>query len=80
MQNLVRMGLLSLAKIEGTRNPASDVLQRLKTQLGVVSNRFNYLVTAAHDTDVHVAPVLNAQMPPAPRPPPYWEWAACCVA
>ena len=46
VQNLVQMGLLKMAKIDGTRNPAdlmtkyvaTDVLQRLKTQLGVVSN------------------------------------------
>ena len=44
-QNLVQMGLLRMAKIDGARNPAdlmtkyvaTDVLQRLKTHLGVVS-------------------------------------------
>ena len=42
VQNLVQMGLLRMAKIDGTRNPAdlmtkyvaTDVLQRLKSQLG----------------------------------------------
>ena len=61
---------------------ATEVLQRLKTQLGVVSNYsswFKYLATDAHDTDDHVdhaAPVVTAQMLPPPRPPPYWEWPA----
>ena len=75
VQNLVQMGLLKMAKIDGTRNPAdlmtkyvaTDVLQRLKTQLGVVSNWFKgNAVPDAHDTDDHVA-ALNAQyMPRAP--------------
>ena len=76
VQNLVQMGLLKMAKIDGTRNPAdlmtkyvaTDVLQRLKTQLGVVSNWFKgNTVPDAHDTDDHVA-ALNAQCmhhPPA---------------
>ena len=83
-QNLVQMGPLRLAKIEGTRNPAdlmtkyvaTDVLQRLKTQLGVVSNWFKDLATDAHDTDGHVAPVVNAHKPLAARPPPYPECPA----
>ena len=45
VQNLVQMGLLRMAKIEGTRNPAdlmtkyvaTDVLQRLKAHIGVLS-------------------------------------------
>ena len=77
VQNLVQMGLLRMAKIEGTRNPAdlmtkyvaTDVLQRLKAHIGVVSNWFKGLTTDAHDTDDHVAPVVNAQWPP-PHPPP----------
>ena len=60
---LVHMGLPRMAKIEGTRNPAdlmtkyvaTDVLQRLKTQVGVVSNWFKDPTTYAHDTDDHVA-------------------------
>ena len=79
VQNLV-MGLLRMAKIEGTRNPAdlmtkyvaTDVLQRLKAHIGVVSNWFKGLTTVttdAHDTDDRVAPVVNAQWPP-PHPPP----------
>ena len=69
VQNLVQMGLLKMAKIDGTRNPAdlmtkyvaTDVLQRLKTQLGVVSNWFKgHAVPDAHDTDDHVA-ALNTQ-------------------
>ena len=84
VQNLVQMGLLRLAKIEGTRQPAdlvtkyvaTDVLQRLTSQLGVVSNWFMDLATDAHDTDDRVAPVVNAQMPPPSRPPSYWEWPA----
>ena len=75
VQNLAQMGLLKMAKIDGTRNPAdlmikyvaTDVLQRLKTQLGVVSNWFKAnAVPDAHDTDDHVA-ALNAQC--MPRPP-----------
>ena len=81
VQNLVQMGLLRMAKIEGTRNPAdlmtkyvaTDVLQRLRAHLGVVSNWFKDLATDAHDTDDHVAPVVNAQWPPRPQPPPYWN-------
>ena len=77
VQNLVQMGLLRMAKIEGTRNPAdlmtkyvaTDVLQRLKAHIGVVSNWFKGFTTDAHDTDDHVAPVVNAQWPP-PHPPP----------
>ena len=75
VQNLVQMGLLRMAKIDGTRNPAdlmtkyvaADVLQRLKTQLGVVSNWFKGNVDSdAHMTDDHVA-ALNAHC--MPRPP-----------
>ena len=75
VQNLVQMGLLRMAKIDGTRNPAdlmtkyvaTDVLQRLKTQLGVVSNWFKgSAVSDAHMTDDHVA-ALNAHC--MPRPP-----------
>ena len=76
MQNLVQVGLLRMAKIDGTRNPAdlmtkyvaTDVLQRLKSQLGVVSNWFKGNVDSdAHMTDDHVA-ALNAHCihhPPA---------------
>eukprot|EP00439_Symbiodinium_sp_Y106_P068957 s2025_g11.t2 len=75
VQNLVQMGLLRMAKIDGTRNPAdlmtkyvaTDVLQRLKSQLGVVSNWFKGSVDSdAHVTDGHVA-ALNAHC--IPRPP-----------
>ena len=75
MQNLVQMGLLRMAKIDGARNPtdlmtkyvATDVLQRLKSQLGVVSNWFKGNVDSdAHMTDDHVA-ALNAHC--MPRPP-----------
>ena len=74
VQNLVQMGLLRMAKIEGTRNPAdlmtkyvaTDVLQRLKAHIGVVSNWFKGLTTDAHNADDHVAPVVNAQWPPPP--------------
>ena len=81
-QNLVQMGLLRMAKIDGTRNPAdlmtkyaaTDVLQRLKTQLGMVSNWFQNNADAdAHDLDDHVA-ALNAQCPPRPLTSPHWEW------
>ena len=74
VQNLVQMGLLKMAKIDGTRNPAdlmtkyvaTDVLQRLKSQLGVVSNWFNGNVDSdAHVTDDHVA-ALNAHCMPHP--------------
>ena len=76
VQNLVQMGLLRMAKIDGTRKPAdlmtkyvaTDVLQRLKSQLGVVSNWFKGNVDSdAHMTDDHVA-ALNAHCihhPPA---------------
>ena len=48
VQNLVQMGLLRMAKIDGERNPAdlmtkyvaTNVLRRLLTHLGVVSNVF----------------------------------------
>ena len=58
VQNLVQMGLLRMAKLEGTRNPAdlmtkyvaTDVLQRLRTHLGVVSNLFKDLAADAHDS------------------------------
>ena len=75
VQNLVQMGLLNMAKIDGTRNPAdlmtkyvaTDVSQRLKAQLGVVPIWFKgNAVPDAHDTDDHVA-ALNAQC--MPRPP-----------
>ena len=52
-----------------TKYVATDVLQRLKAHIGVVSNWFKGLTTDAHDTDDHVAPVVNAQWPP-PHPPP----------
>ena len=69
-----QMGLLKMAKIDGARNPAdlmakyvaTDVLQRLKAQLGVVSNWLKGdAVPDAHDTDDHVA-ALNAQCMPRP--------------
>ena len=77
MQNLEQMGLLRLAKIDGTRNPAdlmikyeaTDVLQRLKTQLGVVSNWFKgNAVSDAHIPDNHIA-VLNVHCMPRPPAP-----------
>ena len=70
MQNLVQMGLLRMAKIHGEQNPAdlmtkyvaTDVLSRLLTHLGVVSNWFKGdAETDAHDTDDHVA-ALNAHL------------------
>ena len=72
VQNLVQMGLLKMAKIDGARNPAdlmtkyvaTDVLQRLKSRLGVVSNWFKGNVDSdAHMTDDHVA-ALNAHCMP----------------
>ena len=74
-----------MAKFDGTRNPAdlmtkyvaTDVLQRLKTQLGVVSNWFKgNAVPVAHDTDDHVA-ALNAQC--MPRPPTLFTVCACTL-
>ena len=70
VQNLVQMGLRRMAKIDGTRNPAdlitkyvaTDVLQRLKTHLGVVA------FSDAHMTDNHVA-ALNALCMPRPPTP-----------
>ena len=81
------MGVLRMAKIEGTRNPAdlmtkyvaTDVLQRLKAHIGVVSNWFKSLTTDAHDTDDHVAPVVNAQWPPPHPPPPECPFPAALV-
>ena len=76
MQNLVQMGLLKMAKIHGQQNPAdlmtkyvaTDVLSRLLTHLGVVSNWFKGdAETDAHDTDDHVA-ALNAHMRPPTLP------------
>eukprot|EP00439_Symbiodinium_sp_Y106_P074432 s1789_g14.t1 len=82
VQNLVQMGLLRMAKIEGARSPAdlmpkyvaTDVLQRLRTHLWCCVEFSKDLATDAHDTD-HVAPVVNAQWPPpptgnGPRTPP----------
>ena len=77
VQNLVQMGLLRMAKIDGARNPAdlmtkyvaTDVLQRLDTHLGVVSNWFKgNAVSDAHMTDDHVA-ALNARCMPRPPTP-----------
>ena len=77
MQNLVQMGLLRMAKIEGVRNPAdlmtkyvaTDVLQRLKTFIGVADNWFkDTAATDAHDTDDHVAALNAHRMPPPTRP------------
>ena len=68
VQDLVQMGLLRMAKIDGTRSPsalmtkcvATHMLQRLKSQLGVVSNWLKGNVDSdAHMTDDHVA-ALNA--------------------
>ena len=76
MQNLVQMGLLKMAKIHGQQNPAdlmtkyvaTDVLSRLLTHLGVVSNWFKGdAETDVHDTDDHVA-ALNAHMRPPTLP------------
>ena len=76
MQNLVQMGLLRMAKIHGEQNPAdlmtkyvaTDVLSRLLTHLGVVSNWFKGdAETDAHDTDDHVA-ALHAHVPPPTQP------------
>ncbi|OLP82440.1 Retrovirus-related Pol polyprotein from transposon TNT 1-94 [Symbiodinium microadriaticum] len=67
VQNLVQMGLLRMAKIDGVRNPAdlmtkyvaTDVLRRLITHLGVVSNWFKgNAPTDANDADDHVARTL----------------------
>ena len=76
MQNLVQMGLLRMAKIHGEQNPAdlmtkyvaTDVLSRLLTHLGVVSNWFKAdAETDAHDPDDHVA-ALNARNAPPAQP------------
>ena len=76
MQNLVQMGLLRMAKIHGEQNPAdlmtkyvaTDVLSRLLTHLGVVSNWFKGdAETDVHDTDDHVA-ALNAHVHPPAQP------------
>ena len=84
VQNLVQMVLFGMAKIDGMQNPAdpltkyvaTDVLQRLQTQPGVVSNWLkNTAATNAHDLDDHVA-ALNAHCPPPARPP-HWEWPLC---
>ena len=57
---------------------ATDVLQRLKTQLGVVSNWFKgNAVPDARDTDDHVA-ALNAQC--MPRPPARSAHSLHCAA
>ena len=70
------MGLLKMAKIHGQQNPAdlmtkyvaTDVLSRLLTHLGVVSNWFKGdAETDAHDTDDHVA-ALHAHMRPPTLP------------
>ena len=67
-------GFATNGRIDGTRNPAdlmtkyvaTDVLQRLKSQLGVVSNWFKGNVDSdAHMTDDHVA-ALNAHCTPRP--------------
>ena len=64
---------LRMDKIDGMPNPAglmtkhmaTDVLQRLKTQLNANADD--------HDLDDQVA--LNARCPPS-VPPPHWEWRA----
>ena len=70
------MGLLRMAKIHGEQNPAdlmtkyvaTDVLSRLLTHLGVVSNWFKGdAETDAHDPDDHVA-ALNAHNAPPAQP------------
>ena len=75
VQNLVQMGLLKMAKIDGARNPAdlitkyvaTDVLQRLKSQLGVVSNWCKGNVNSdAHMTDDHVAACMLTACPTIP--------------
>ena len=85
VQNLVQMSLLRMAKIDGTRNPADlmtkyiaiDVLQRLKTQLGVVSNWFKgNMDSDARMTDDHIA-ALNAHC--VPRPPAPSERSLHCA-
>ena len=86
-QNLLQMGLLRMAKINGTRNPAdlmtkyvaTDVLQRLKTQLGVVSNWFKGNADSdAHTTDDHVA-ALNAHCMPRPPAPSAHSLHCACM-
>ena len=66
-----------MAKIEGVRNPAdlmtkyvaTDVLQRLKTFIGVADNWFkDAAATDAHDTDDHVAALNAHRMSPPARP------------
>ena len=85
VQNLVQMGLLRKAKIEGVRNPAdlmtkyvaTDVLQRLITHLGVGSNWFKGNAPSdANDADDHVA-ALNAHC--MPRPPTRARFSPYCA-
>ena len=87
VQNLVQMGLLRMAKIDSTRKPAdlmtkyvsTDVLQRLKTQLGVVSNWFKGNVDSdAHKNDDHVA-ALNAHCMPRPPAPSARSLHCACM-
>ena len=87
VQNLVQIGLLRMAKTDGTRNPAdlmtkyvaTDVLQRLKTHLGVVSNWFKgHAVSDAHMTDDHVA-ALNAHCMPRPPDPSARSLHCACI-
>ena len=85
VQNLANMGLLWIAKTDGTWNPAdlmtkyvaADVLQRLKTQLGLVSNWFKGQATDAHDADDNVAPAHSPPLP-YPRAHPARHCAHCC--
>ena len=81
VQNLVQMGLLRMAEIEGMQNPtdlmtkyvATDVPQSVGTRLGGVSKWFmNNAATDAHDLEDHVA-ALNAHCLPSARPS-HWEW------
>ena len=61
-----------------TKYVATDVLQRLKTHLGVVSNWFKgNAVSDAHMTDGHVA-AMNAHCMPRP-PRPECAFSSLCV-
>ena len=85
VQNLLQMGLLRMAKIGRERNPAdlmtkyvaTDVLRRLVTHLGVVSNWFKRTAPSdANDTDDHVA-ALNAHC--VPHPPTRARFSPYCA-
>ena len=75
VQNLVQMGLLRMAEVGGERNPAdlmtkyvvTDVLRRLVTHLGVVSNWFkgNAPSDANDADDPCCRPECSLHAPPA---------------